>query len=244
MKWIENCLKWQVQRAVTSSLIVAGVQSLGSTRGGLFRIQYSLISSVECSLSHYHNFYKWHKTEVVVGTSDCHVDDQKGLDRLKKWMNRKSCEERFNNRKCNVQHLERNNPMHQFTCRANCQVASFWKEGVVEEILVGESWMWASDVPLWQRKPMPFCPGWENLLVRRLRELILPLCTALLRPHGECFQIRASQYKRDMDILDCVQCRGMESLRTGISLIWGEAEKGIVQSGDVKAQKELISVFK
>ncbi|RMC15949.1 hypothetical protein DUI87_08156 [Hirundo rustica rustica] len=36
---------------------------------------------------------------------------------------------------------------------------------------------------------------------------------ALVRPHKESSQIWASEYKRDMDKLDCLQCRVMKSLR-------------------------------
>ena len=52
----------------------------------------------------------------------------------------------------------------------------------------------------------------------RARDVILPLCSGLVRPHLEhCIQMW-SQYRRDMDLLECIQRRatklipGMEHL--------------------------------
>ena len=42
-------------------------------------------------------------------------------------------------------------------------------------------------------------------MARRQREMILPLYSALVRPKLEhCTQMWSPQYRRDMDLLDCV----------------------------------------
>ena len=56
--------------------------------------------------------------------------------------------------------------------------------------------------------------GHKNSLVSRAREVILPLCSVFVRSHLEyCVQMWSPQYRRDMELLECIQRRVAEMIR-------------------------------
>ena len=74
-------------------------------------------------------------------------------------------------------------------------------------------------------------------MASRVRDVILLLCSALVKPHLEyCIQFWSSWYRRDMDLLECVQRRDTEMNQGIQSLQRGQAERaGADQPGEENA---------
>ena len=54
----------------------------------------------------------------------------------------------------------------------------------------------------------------KRSVASRVREVILSICSALVRPHLEyCIQMWSPQYRRDMDLLEHIQRRAIKMIQ-------------------------------
>ncbi|KAK4831251.1 hypothetical protein QYF61_016483 [Mycteria americana] len=115
----------------------------------------------------------------------------------------------FSKGKCQVLHLGRNNPMHQYMLGADQLESNFAEKdlGVLVDNMNHQRALAA-------KKANGTLGCIRKSTASRPREVILPLCSALMRPHLECcVQFWALQYKRDMDILECSATKMLNRLK-------------------------------
>ncbi|KAK4829773.1 hypothetical protein QYF61_006572 [Mycteria americana] len=132
------------------------------------------------------------------------------LDRLEKWADRTLM--KFNKEKCKVVHLGSHNPRHQYMLGATLLESSFAEKDL--GILVDAKLTMNQQCALAETKANGILGFMRQNIASRLREVILLLYSALVRPHLGCWvQFWAPQYKRDMDILERVQQRATKTTR-------------------------------
>ncbi|PKU42798.1 reverse hypothetical protein [Limosa lapponica baueri] len=139
---------------------------------------------------------------------------REGIPSRRTWLEKWACVNlvEFNQAKCKLLHLGHDNPRHKY------RLGGEWIEISPEEkdlgVFVDDKLNVSRKCVLAAQKVNHILGCIKKSVASRLREVILPLCSALVRPHLEyCGQLWSPQHKKAIDLLERVQRRATKMIR-------------------------------